>query len=197
MKRKKLIIAAVVLVAIILFVLFGNHSLKTAPYSLPASPMVAFRITGQETDSHSFANDPNTLHGYAIVQKREITDPRLQQAVVNALTSRLVYGLEGDLCFEPGIAISFGDGRDRIDALICLNCRHIYFFHAGEVACTDINSTGAARIKELYAQLFPGHNPDGSDDDYQRIRAARDQERDKRLQQLIDAASEPSTQSIP
>ncbi len=155
MKRKKFAVAAIAVIALILFVLFGNHSFQTAPYSLPASPMVAYRITGEEMDSHSFANDSNTLHGYAIVQKREITDPRLQQAVVNMLTSRLVYGLEGDLCFEPGIAIPFGDGRDRIDALICLTCRHIYFFHAGEVAYTNINSTGAARIKELTRSCSP------------------------------------------
>jgi hypothetical protein len=63
---------------IILFASGGCTS-EAAPFFLTNSPMIAYRIVGWEHDAGFFGNDPNTFHGYAIVQGREITDPQLRE----------------------------------------------------------------------------------------------------------------------
>jgi hypothetical protein len=197
-EKKSLIILSLILAIPILLFAFGNHSFQSAPYPLPNSPMIAYRITGQEGDLRFFANDPNSIQGYAIIQRQMISDSQLQNDVINALNSRLVYGSDNIRCFEPGIAFRLGEGPNAIDVLICLTCRHIYFFRGGEVAYRNLNSAGVVRIEDLYGRLFSGHTPDGPNEDADRITAARDQERQKREEQLLDAAtSRPATQPTP
>ena len=196
-KRKPFAVVGVILVTFIVWSFIDDHSFQTAPYSLPASPMIAYRITGDESDVRFFANDPNSIQGFAIVQRQVITDAELQKDVLSVLNGRLTYGLTNVRCFEPGIAIRLGDGPGEIDALICLTCKHIYFFRGGQVAYRNLNSTGVARIKALYARLFPGHTPDGSEGDTERIAASRDQERQKLEQELEARTSQPTTELSP
>ena len=130
MKKKVIVIVALIIAAGVGLSLFLNHTFQAPPYPLPVSSMVAYRITGQEIDNRFFGNDPNSIHGYAIVQRQPILDAQLRQDVVDMLNSRLMYGRQGFACFEPGIAIRLGEGEDRVDILICLECQHVYFFVA-------------------------------------------------------------------
>jgi hypothetical protein len=192
-RRFALAMVAILLALFVWFGVFGGPTFKTTPYGLPASPMIAYRITGEEIDAKYFADDPNSLRGFAIVQRQAITDRQLEQDVLDVLNSRLIYGSENILCFEPGIAFRFGQGQGEIDALICLTCRKVYFFRGDQVAYRELNSIGIARIRSLYVRLFPGHSPDGSDEDTRRISAARAQERERREQELHGSTSLPTT----
>jgi hypothetical protein len=117
------VVLAIIVAPFIYLFLLGGPTFQKAPYPLPISPMVAYRITGDEHDIRFFANDPNSIRGFAIVQREVIADSRLQQDVVDVLGSRLIYGSEDILCFEPGIAVRMGEGQGEVDALICLTCR--------------------------------------------------------------------------
>jgi hypothetical protein len=193
MKKKFLGIIAVLLVLIIAFFFLGGLTFQSAPYALPISPMTAYRITSSEGDKRFFGNDPNTIQGYAIVQRQVIANPRLQQDVVDLIDSRLIYRMGGAMCFEPGIAIRVGNGPDAVDVLICLTCEHVYFFRGNEVAYRDLNSIGIARIKKMYGRLFSGHDADGVDADMRRATDERSAERDRRMEQMAEAATMPTT----
>jgi hypothetical protein len=197
MKKTAVILIAAIFLAVFVGIFFGNHTFETAPYWLSASPMIAYRITGNETDIRYFRDDPKTIHGYAIIQQQVISDSQLQQDVKDILNSRLIYGTDNDRCFEPGIAIHFGNGDNQVDALICLTCRHIYFFRGDQVTYRNMNSTGVARIKNIYPRLFPGHSADETDSDTDRIAAVRAQERDRREEASLRSATRSATESAP
>lgn len=183
---------AIILIGVLVF--FANFSFQKPPYPLPASPIAAYRITGEERDGALFSGDPETIRGYAIVQERQITDPQLKQDILALLNTRLTYGLEGMACFEPGIAIRLGDGPNQVDALICLECQHMYFFRNDQIGYRDISALGIERIRTMYPRLFPGHSPDGNDPDMQSAKVQRDKDREKKEADMMNAlASMPTT----
>ena len=109
------------------------------------------------------------------------------------LNSRLIYGSDDYLCFEPGIAFRFGEGLAATDALVCLHCRKVLFFHKGAEEYMDLNPVGVERIRSIYGQLFPGHTVDGPNPDADRVAAQRDQERERREALLFKWVPQPST----
>jgi hypothetical protein len=196
LKRVIRILLTVVLLVVIDRFILGGHSFETAPFPTAESPITAYRITGEEVDVRLFANDPNTFHGYAIVQEQAINDAALRQEVIGVLNSRLTYGSDDIMCFEPGIGIRFGKGNAQVDALICLHCDKIYFLRGGEGVFRELNAISVHRIKGLYSRLFPGHLADGDDEDTQRIAAARNQERESRYMGQPESASKPASQPV-
>ncbi|HEX4123774.1 MAG TPA: hypothetical protein VHY37_03545 [Tepidisphaeraceae bacterium] len=157
-KRVVLIAIALAVVASASCSILGDRSFQAAPFPLPASPIVVFRITGQEVSVHTPANEPGKIHGYKILQREVVNDEQMRRDIVSALDSRLVYGMMNAGCFEPGIAVRFGEGTAQVDAVICLSCQHVYFFRGGDVAFRNLNSTGVADIQSLYSRLFPGQS---------------------------------------
>jgi hypothetical protein len=194
MRKLALTTLALILALFVCWFALGTPTFETTPYSLPASPMVAYRITGSEADVQYFADDPNSIRGFAIVQEQAITDAQLEQDVIGGLSSRLIYGSDNIRCFEPAIAVRFGEGDNAIDALICLSCRHVYFYHGGQIAYRRLNSLGVDRIEQVFARLFPGHSPVGSDADTQRVAAARALERERREQASLEPTSNPTAE---
>ena len=191
-RRKYLILTFLCLVLLAVYGLFDGLPIYSAPYSLTGEPIVAMRIVGNEMDSRTFVGDPNMFYGYSIVQRRKIDDQPLQQQIVESLGSRFTYGGLGAMCFEPGIAIRFGESRNAVDVLICLDCGYAYFYQHGSEERLTLSATGKSRLKSLYGRLFPGHDADVEDDEIKKIKDERAKEWNVRIA-LKSASSQPAT----
>jgi hypothetical protein len=143
------------IVGVVLFLFAGYPSFQTAPYPLPQSPMVVYRLGGRPDPTELDEKRKPIFHGYVIEQQQSVGDPQLQQVAAEILRSRLIYGMDDIRCFEPGFAIRFGDGPELVDALICLDCQHVYFYRGANLKTRSLNAPGVARLTKLYARFFP------------------------------------------
>jgi hypothetical protein len=172
-----------------IFIYFFGLPIESVPFELPQSPMTAYRIAGNESDARTFMNEPNTLRGYSILQERPIDDAQLHRDIASVIGNRFTYGGNGAMCFEPGIAVRFGQGDQAVEALICLDCGHVYFFKGGGHAALSLSEIGKSRIKSLYARMFPGHSADVEDEDSKHVKEQRSVEADRRLREATSQAS--------
>jgi hypothetical protein len=94
------------------------------------------------------------LHGWKIDKTVEPLPDDVRLSLLSVLQSRWSYSLEDIRCFEPGMAFSFGQGRQRVEVLICLHCRKAYFAKGDQVAHTNLNESATRKLREIYGRLF-------------------------------------------
>ena len=149
------------------------------------------RIVGTEHIAGRSEGDPATMHGWKVLQRQPIDSTELRDEVLAALNSRFSYGSYGDACFNPGLAIRYGDGPGQVDAIICLDCHHIYFYQGSGVERRVLSRRGTQRLLKLYPRLFPGRSAEADAASNEKVSSAMETEFVNRL------ASEAATQPNP
>lgn len=159
-KRTLWLLIVLIALPMLAYVVLDYLPLETAPFDLPTEPVIVYRIAGSEATAARSRGNPHTVFGYAILQRRVVTDPQLIRELRSALTSRFTYGQTNYLCFEPGIAIEFGAAASKVTVLICLDCAHAYFYRGSDARYRNLNGLGVHRFKSLYSTMFPGRDVD-------------------------------------
>jgi hypothetical protein len=83
-----------------------------------------------------------------------IVPPDIAGQIRQILNSRSTYDVVQSDCFEPGLAISFGDGDSRVDVVICLLCNRAVFYARGSEVSRKISDEGNKRLTVIYRRLF-------------------------------------------
>jgi hypothetical protein len=186
----------VIAILLVLGFVFDLLPLGSSPYNLPEKPIVAMRIVGTEWTAAHSEGDAASIHGWKIVQERNIDSPELRQEVLDALNSRFSYGMSAMGCFIPGIAIRFGEGTNVIDAIICLECHRIYFYRGSEVQYGKLSRRGVRRLLELYPRLFPGRSADRDAADNEKVSSEMQEAMENQAASTVaDTQPEPSHRS--
>ena len=55
-----------------------------------------------------------------------MTEADVAKELADAVVSRANFGGSPAACFWPGFGIAVGEGDKRLDAVICLQCSHLY-----------------------------------------------------------------------
>lgn len=126
--------------------------------SIPCAGAWVHKLAGLPPE---YVVEPRVLRdesGYIKGGKIENSAP-LPQAIISqviqVLTTEAHYGDRGmgARCFFPGFAFLFGDGAERVEVLVCLECSWVVFHsRAGEQWLVP-NQLGESKLKALYERL--------------------------------------------
>ena len=80
----------------------------------------------------------------------------LRIALVRILESRDSYvdPGHGGACFVPRLGFSFGEGRNCVELLICLQCHWVYFYKGNSVRYKALSPRGVAELAPIAEALF-------------------------------------------
>jgi hypothetical protein len=88
-----------------------------------------------------------------------VVAPALSPEVRRILEAPSTYSYSSSECFEPGMALSFGNGPDRVDVLICLLCNRVVFYQADHQVVRHLSEEGNRRLTQIYKKLFANEAP--------------------------------------
>ena len=155
MKRPKLFTAAILITSAACFAYFRWW--RPSPFVLPPGPVIAYELDGEGR-----IDDPKlpVLHRWSVLRQLTLNE-NMAARIRSAIADDQNFGGGGKLCFLPGMAFRFGTGRDAVDVLICLKCRHAYFYSAADAdlarGSKNLNATGLKTFDALYRSLFQTH----------------------------------------
>lgn len=109
-----------------------------------------------ETSDGPFAPPANNLRRWPIIDKRRINDRTLAADWSGAVHAANNFGGSGKDCFWPGMAVTLGEGDQRIDAIICLECDRLYLYAEGaDAEHKALSERGHEEFSRLFASAFP------------------------------------------
>jgi hypothetical protein len=126
-------------------------------YTLPAGELLAHRLDGS-FDFCECSSQPGFLRSSRILDSKQLSDEQGTR-IRTLLVSKGSYGGEGARCFIPGFGFTIGSGADAMEILICLQCHWIYFFRGETQMVEALSDRGRRLLTEVYAELFPGNDP--------------------------------------
>lgn len=131
------------------------------PYSIDKDPAIARRVWAPlDSDFPEPPKDAPQLDGWPVTGDPVPLSRDMARELREILNSHSTY-VTPDLsdCFEPGMAVSFGDGPERVDVVICLTCEQVEFFCNGARGWRRLSPAGAQRLKAIYQRMFPPRPP--------------------------------------
>jgi hypothetical protein len=135
-----------------------STTLQSFDRTLPPGPLVAHRLNG-DYDFRGGASQPGELRSVRILDTKPLTDEQSIRLRAT-LTASASFGGEGARCFIPGLGFTVGAGAEAIEILVCLECYWAYFFLGETRVVEALSEAGRRQLAEIYAELFPGINPD-------------------------------------
>jgi hypothetical protein len=127
---------------------------RTLPFALIGEPVVGRRIYSMGSSATMPRKDAPLLHDYPVIGDPVSVSPDLAAELHGVLSSPSTYTFSDNQCFEPGMAVSFGDGAHRVDVLICLLCNRAVFFSGDNRVGRCISDEGNKRLSSIYTRLF-------------------------------------------
>ncbi len=156
--RKTLAAAAVL--CIIATVLSGVawHYLaqrRSLPFALTGEPVVGRRISSHFASTLTPPpDDAPRLRDWPVIGEPAAVAPDVAAELREILGSPSTYTFFDSDCFEPGMAVSFGEGAYRVDVLICLLCDRAVFYRGDRQVGRHISDQGKMRLTAIYQRLF-------------------------------------------
>ncbi len=127
---------------------------RKLPFPLNAEPVVGFRLYSVPGVGTSPKENAPELHGWKMVGDGIPISNELASAARTILSSPSTYTGHDQRCFEPGMAITFGQGANQIDVLICLFCDRVVFYKGDEQVGHVLTKEGHEKLKTIYEQVF-------------------------------------------
>jgi hypothetical protein len=125
------------------------------PFPIDADPVVGRQVYSIASDLPEPPKDAPQLDGFPIIGKPVAIPADLARELREVLKSRSTYMYVDSMCFEPGMAVSFGSGADRVDVVICLLCDRAVFYRGGVSSGRRLTDEGKQRLKSIYDRMFP------------------------------------------
>jgi hypothetical protein len=161
MKRGRIILLIVVATALGWAAYAWTH--RKWSYELPPGPVIAYKIDGDYT-----IEDPNArkMRRWPILQERP-TDEFTSKKIRDVLNDGSNYRQGGgSKCFNPGMGFRLGSPDRAVEVLICLHCKHVYFYEVGADesvgGAKGISDEGMKAFGSLYKSLFPNSPPEST-----------------------------------
>jgi hypothetical protein len=122
------------------------------PFSLDANPVIAHRLAGISMRASPPGTPP--LHGFNLDGDPVAVPADAAADLRKILGSHSTYKFNVGHCFVPGMAVSFGDGPDHIDVLICLFCDSVQFYKGDSMVDRKLSPKGKRQLWEMYKRIF-------------------------------------------
>ena len=131
-----------------------------SPFQSPISgfrkpEITAFRIRGGAESDMLQTEVTSKIRGFDILEKRVIPDISLRNDILQEISRKENFGGMGARCFTPGMAFRIQEGDVTVDALVCLECKWLYFFRATSVQQEPLTAEGVNRLTRIYHSLWP------------------------------------------
>jgi len=126
----------------------------TLPFALIGEPVIGRRIYSPAGDDPQPPANAPRLHDWPVIGDPVAAVPELAADLRDILSSPSTYTIQDSQCFEPGMAVSFGDGANRVDVLICLLCNRAVFYSGDDQVGRCISEEGNKRLTSIYRRLF-------------------------------------------
>jgi hypothetical protein len=155
--RVTLVAAAVVGTLAIALSAWGWHHLRqrlTLPFPIDAEPVVARRVYSGADDSIAPPENAPRLHDWPVIGDPVPVPPDVAAELRDILSSSSTYLIQQSDCFEPGMAVSFGQGPNRVDVIICLLCNRAVFYRGDQSVVRKISDLGNKRLMGIYERVF-------------------------------------------
>ncbi len=153
-KKLSFAIALVLIVAALSGSLWFHLSQRRAlPFTLAGDPVIARRILPL-ISAVDGPEDAPQLHNFTIIGDPVSVAPNVATNLREILNTPSTYTFSDSTCFEPAMAVSFGDGASRVDVLICLYCDRAVFYSGNSQVGHQVSAEGHRRLGPLYQQIF-------------------------------------------
>ncbi len=128
-----------------------NAEAHRLPFLLNAEPVVANKVHSIVSTTKPSAR---LLRDFQLEGNEIIVPPEVSTEVRQILADPSTYHFSISKCFEPGLALSFGDGPDRVDVLICLLCNRVVFCRGAGAVARHLSNQGNLQLARTYKKLF-------------------------------------------
>jgi hypothetical protein len=135
-----------------------NQHRRNLPFPLSAEPVVGHRIDG-ESQWNDLPKGATSLRHFKVIGDPVAVPPDIAAEVRNILASTSTYTFNDSQCFVPGMALTFGDGPNHVDVLICLLCKRIVFYRGDAQVGHSLSDEGNDRLTSIYKRLFKNEPP--------------------------------------
>jgi hypothetical protein len=153
--RRVLIVLGVLVAATVSIGLMAiwqqNAEAHRLPFLLNAEPVIANKVHSIVSTTKPSAR---LLRDFQLEGNEVTVTPEVSAEVRQILADTSTYHFSISKCFEPGLALSFGDGPDRVDVLICLLCNRVVFYRGDEEVARHLSDQGNLRLARIYKKLF-------------------------------------------
>jgi hypothetical protein len=122
------------------------------PFSLDANPVIAHRLA--QVGMRASPPDTPPLHDFNLEGDPVPVPPDVAAQLRKILGSHATYKFNVGQCFVPGMAITFGEGADHIDVLICLYCDSVQYYQGDHMVHRSLSHEGKQRLWEMYRRIF-------------------------------------------
>jgi hypothetical protein len=149
--------AAVVFAALLGFIAAyrAESEAHRIPFALDGHPVIANIV--HSIDSTTRASS-RTLRQFDLDGDEISIAPDAAALARQILADSSSYQYSISECFEPGMSLSFGAGRDQVDVIICLLCDRVVFYQGNQQIPRHLSEQGHERLVQLYQKIF-GPNP--------------------------------------
>jgi hypothetical protein len=124
------------------------------PFPISGDPVLGWRVYSMGSDDHQPPADAPQLDDWPVTGGPVVVRADLAKELREVLQSHSTYMIAPGDCFEPGMAVTFGKGPDRVDVVICLLCDRAVFYHGGSSEARRLTVEGKQRLKSIYDRLF-------------------------------------------
>lgn len=127
---------------------------RRLPFPLIGEPVVGRLIYSPAGDLPEPPLTAPRLHDWRVVGALVAVAPDVAAELRDILGTPSSYTINNSQCFEPGMAVSFGDGPHRVDVLICLLCNRAVFYSGDSQVGRCISDEGNKRLSAIYLRIF-------------------------------------------
>jgi hypothetical protein len=126
------------------------------PFLIDSNPVIGNRV-------HSVVSTTKPslrrLRDFELDGDEVVVAPNVAAEVRQILAAPSTYNYSISDCFEPGMALSFGDGPDRVDVVICLLCNRVVFYQRDQQVVRHLSDQGNLRLAQIYKKVFGSEPP--------------------------------------
>jgi hypothetical protein len=159
--RRQILLLLGILVSIAIFtgiaaVWRQDREARHLPFLIDSDPVI-----GNKVHSVTSTTKPSgrRLQDFELDGDEVIVAPDVSREVRQILAAPSTYRYSISDCFEPGMALSFGNGPNRVDVVICLLCNRVIFYQADQQVVRHLSDQGNRRLAEIYKKLFGTEPP--------------------------------------
>src|ERR1700722_15805107 len=91
-----------------------------------ADRLTVYSIESDEHEREKESNGGEKFYGYPVLGKVEVTEPSKRQELIAALKAGVTEHSLGNKCFMPRHGVRAVRGNQRVDFVICFQCRNVY-----------------------------------------------------------------------
>jgi len=127
---------------------------RSLPFPLIGEPVIGRRIDSMASNVPQPPDDAPKMYEWPVIGDAVMVAPDVAAELREILSSPSTYTFQDSDCFEPGMAVSFGDGTNRVDVLICLLCNKAIFYRGERRVGRHISEQGNKRLRSIYQRIF-------------------------------------------